>query len=100
MNYTPFGQEWEEEISKLPKDELVKMIRELQTGTTDKKMVAVETFKEAEHCVTGIINDFSEGIITKGETMRLLGEYTGRIMSIFWDNAKKKFNENPELLKS
>ena len=40
-----------------------------------------------------IINDYEGGIIDKRETMRLFGEYTGRIMEIFWKNAKLKAKE-------
>ena len=97
-NYTPFGTEWEAEMNKLPKAELIKMIRKLQTGTEDKKICAIDTAKEAQHIVEGIINDFEAGISTKSETMRLLGEYTGRLMDLFWRNAKQKIKANPELL--
>lgn len=87
-NYTPFGDEWEAEMNKLPKEELIKMIRKLQTGTEDKQLMFINTSKQASIQVEGIINDFENGIINKRETMRLLGEYTGRIMEIFWNNAK------------
>lgn len=98
-NYTPFGEVWEKEMNKLPKIELIKMIRNLQTGTTDKKMCAIETSREANNAITGIINDFEAGLSTKSETMYALGEYTARLMELFWRNAKAKFNENPDLLK-
>lgn len=92
-NYTPYGKEWEAEMNKLPKAELIKMIRKLQTGTEDKKIMLIETSEQASRQVEGIINDFESGISDKRETMRLLGEYTGRIMEIFWKNAKLKAKE-------
>lgn len=87
--YTPYGEEWESEMNKLPKSELIKMIRKIQTGTEDKKIMLIETASQACMQVEGIINDYEGGVIDKSETMRLLGEYTGRIMEIFWNNAKK-----------
>lgn len=97
-NYTPFGKEWETEMNKLPKAELIKMIRKLQTGTEDKKIMLIETAEQAIQQVEGIINDYEGGIIDKPETIRLLGEYTGRIMEIFWKNAKLKAIEELALI--
>lgn len=97
-NYTPFGTQWEMQMNNLPKSELIKMIRKLQTGTEDKKICAIDTAKEAQHIVEGIINDFESGISTKSETMKSLGEYTARLMDLFWRNAKEKIKANPELL--
>ncbi len=96
--YNQFGKEWEAELIKLPKNELIKIIRKIQTGTTDQKICTIDTEKEAQHIVEGIINDFESGVSTKSETMGLLGEYTGRIMHIFWVNAKQKIKANPKLL--
>ena len=93
-NYTPFGKEWEAEMNKLSKSELIKMIRKLQTGTEDKKLMLIETAEQASRQVEGIINDYEGGIIDKRETMRILGEYTGRIMEIFWKNAALKPKQN------
>lgn len=98
-DFTPYGIEWEDEMNKLSKAELIKIIRKTQTGTEDRKLVEIQTASEAQNQVEGIVNDFESGIIDKSETVRLLGEYTGRIMGIFWKNAKKKFIERPELLK-
>lgn len=95
-NYTPYGKEWEAEMNKLPKSELIKMILKLQTGTQDKKLMLIETAKQANRQVEGIINDYECGIIDKLETIRLFGEYTGRIMEIFWKNAKLKAKEEIE----
>lgn len=96
--YDPYGKEWESEMTKLPKSEIIDMLRETQTGTKDKKICGIETAQEAQHIVDGIINDFEAGIITKTETMAALGEYTARLMELFWQNAKLKFKSNPELL--
>ncbi len=89
----PFEDEWEKEMNKWTKDDLIKMIRKLQTGTEDKKLCQIESSKDANIAVEGIINDFEAGISTKEETMRLMGEYTGRLMEVFWKNALKKFTE-------
>ena len=96
--YTFFGEEWEKEISKLPKSELIGIIRKLQTGTSDLRTCQIETAKDAQIQVEGIINDLVGGIIEKDEALGLLGEYTGRIMHVFGENAKKLFKEQPELL--
>jgi hypothetical protein len=85
-----FELQWEQEMNKLPKAELIKMIRKIQTGTEDKKLCQIETLQQANNQVEGIVNDFEAGIIDKQETMRLMGEYTGRLMELFWKNAKKK----------
>lgn len=97
--YTPFGEEWEKEAMKLPKEELVAMIRKLQTGTDDKKICGIETIEQAQHIIEGIVNDFESGISDKKETLRSLGKYTGRLMELFWNNALAKIKANPELLK-
>lgn len=60
----------------------------------------IESFQDAQYYVEGIINDFESGISTKGETMQYLGEYTARLMVLFWENAKKKIKEDPTLLDS
>ena len=90
-DYIPYGVEWEKEMTRLPKAEIIKMLREAHAGTTDSKVVGIMTLYDANHQVEGIINDYEGGIIDKPETMRLMGEYTGRLMSLFWENAKKKF---------
>lgn len=56
------------------------------------------TIGDAERFVEGCINDLDDGISTKSETIAHLGEYTARLMELFWENAKKKIRENPELL--
>lgn len=58
----------------------------------------IETLSDAERYVEGVLNDFESGISDKKETMRLMGEYTGRLMELFWENSKKKIRANPELL--
>ena len=89
---------WELEMSKLPKTELIKMIRKIQTGTEDRKLCAIETSKEAHNAVEGIINDYEGGIIDKQEVMVLLGEYTSRLMGLFWENAKKVIKNDISIL--
>lgn len=98
METTPYGKEWEAEISKLPKEELIKMIRKIQTGSEDKKICAIETINDAQNIVEGILNDYESGICTKQETLKAFGEYTARLMELFWKNAKAKFKENPQLI--
>ena len=49
----------------------------------------IMTLEDANRYVEGCINDFESGISTKGETMSLLGEYTGRLMELFWENSIK-----------
>lgn len=92
--FTPYGKQWEQEVIKLPKETLVEMIRKANTGTGDKKLCAIETLEQAENQIEGIINDFETGLIDKPECMRLLGEYTGRLMDLFWKNAKKLILED------
>jgi hypothetical protein len=58
----------------------------------------INTINDASSYIAGIINDFECGVSTKEETLKYLGEYTGRLMELFWENAKKKIRENPELL--
>lgn len=58
----------------------------------------IMTINDANRFVEGCINDFEAGLSTKAETMSHIGKYTGRIMEIFWENAKKRIRENPELL--
>lgn len=62
------------------------------------KVEDITTLQDAERFIEGCVNDLSDGLSTKGETMGRLGEYTGRLMELFWENAKKKIRENPELL--
>lgn len=97
-NYQPYGEEWQKEMMKLPKTYLIDMIRKAQTGTADLKLLKIETYKDAQVSVEGILNDLSDNLITKEDAMAMLGEYTARIMHVFYENAKKLFNEKPELL--
>lgn len=62
------------------------------------KVKDIKTLQDANRYVEGCINDFEHGISTKEETMAFLGEYTGRLMELFWENAKEKIRKNPELL--
>lgn len=58
----------------------------------------IVTIQDAERFVEGCLNDFSECLSTKEETMTLMGQYTQRLMNLFLENAKKKLRENPELM--
>ena len=96
--YEQFGIEWENEMKKLPKEELIKMIRKIQTGTENKNFVFVQTSRQASAIAEGIINDFESGVSTKKETMAMMGEYTGRLMQIFWEVALEKIKNDPTIL--
>lgn len=98
-DYTPFGEEWENEMEKLPKIELINMIRKLEVGATDKKLMQIQTAKDAQRWMDGAINDFESGIATKEETMGKLGDYTARLMQLFFINAKVLFKSHKHLLK-
>lgn len=58
----------------------------------------IVTIHDAERFVEGCLNDFSDGLSTKEETMTLMGLYTQRLMNLFWENAKNKLRNNPELM--
>ena len=53
---------------------------------------------ECKRYCAGVINDLDAGIITKEEAHNMMGEYTYRLMDIFWTEALKKIKENPNLL--
>lgn len=88
--YEPYGDEWEVEMMKLNKQQLIAMIREANTGTADKKLFCVRTWQQAQSAVEGIVNDFDAGLIDKDRVIKLMGEYTNRIMYQFWDEAVKR----------
>lgn len=58
----------------------------------------INTAEDAERFCEGCLNDMEMGIATKAETMKQLAKYTGRLNELFWENAKKKIRDNPELL--
>jgi len=62
------------------------------------KLEHIKTMGDAQHFVQETINDFDAGDITKEETMEKLGQYTKKIMSLFWISAKQKIKKNPRLL--
>lgn len=97
-NYIPYNEEWEKEMMKLPKKFIIDLLKEAKTGAKHLSIIKVETLKEANMSVEGIINDLVNGNSTKEETMALMGEYTAHIMHVFFDNAKKIIKENPEIL--
>ena len=69
-DYTPYGEGWELEMTKLPKSELIKMIRKIQTGTQDKRIMLIETATQASIQVEWIISDFESGINDKDKTSK------------------------------
>lgn len=54
------------------------------------KVANIRTFEQALNFVEGCINDFEAGISTKEETLNLMGEYTARLMELFWEQSKKR----------
>lgn len=42
----------------------------------------IYTLQDAERYIEGCLNDFAEGISTKGETMKYMLDYTLRIVEI------------------
>jgi hypothetical protein len=56
------------------------------------------SLSECQNHVEGIINDFEDGICGKEETISAMGEYTMRLMEIFWKSAKVKIKANTDIL--
>lgn len=63
------------------------------------KVENIETLEEAQRYVEGCVNDYEAGLSTKEELLGYLGKYTGRLMELFWHNAKKRIKADPNLLK-
>lgn len=97
-DYIPYGKEWEASMNKLPKKEIIAMLRKHHTGTTDNKACGISSIDEAQNFVEGCINDFVNGLSESSEFRAQMGEYTARLMHMFWENAKKRIKENPLLL--
>ena len=97
--FIPCGPEWEAEVMKMTKKDIVGLLRKQLTGTVDSKLCGIHSREDAQHHVEGILNDFEGGIISKDEALRLMGAYTGRLEHIFWKRAKEIIRENPEYLK-
>lgn len=96
-NYVPYGEEWKKEILKNRKEVIVDLY---QKGMQHKNIIPSGSLEEAQRHAEGIINDFEGGILSKAETMEAIGEYTGRLMDIFWIGAKKQIKADPSLLDS
>lgn len=94
-NYQPYGEEWKKEIVKLPKTKIVEMYSKAMQHTN---IIESGSNSECRHHVEGIINDFESGICDKDETMAAMGDYTLRLMDIFWKSAKAKIKTNPDIL--
>ena len=97
-DYTPYGEEWENEMKSHSKSDLIEMIRKIQTGTKDKNLVSMETVTDAEKFCDGFVNDIVDGVIDRDEAFEMMIEYTSRLMQVFWTNAVKHIREKPELL--
>lgn len=90
----PLGQDWEKEMRKFTKDELIGMLR------AELKVKTISTIVDAQNFVEGTLNDFESGLSTKAETLSAFGKFTGRLMEVFWIEAKKRIKANPKLLES
>lgn len=100
-NHIQFGEEWEEEAMKMTKKELVSMIRKIKTGSSSAALLNIipnGTLKEFGDFATGILNNLANGNCSVSEASDELGEWTGRMMEMFWQNAKMEIKKNPELL--
>lgn len=85
--YTPYGDEWKNEILKMKKEDIVNLF---QKNMKHKTIIPSATLEETQiHC-EGIINNFESGRNTKEETLSELGEFSARLMDIFWNTTKKK----------
>lgn len=62
------------------------------------KAEKIQTLEDSQNFVEGVLNDFESGITDKEESLSLLGEYTARLMELFWVQAKTQIKENPALL--
>jgi len=60
------------------------------------KLKDIHTLNDANRYVEGVINDFETGISTQEETMTHLGNYTGRIMEIFYEGKESNLREQPK----
>ncbi len=54
------------------------------------KLENINTIEDAQNYLEGCVNDFDAGISTKEELLGHLGQYTGRIMEVFWNTTKCK----------
>lgn len=94
QEYIPFGKEWESEMKKMRKEDLIAMLR------VELKVKSIATIGDAENFIEGTLNDFETGVSNKKETLRAWGNYTGRLMELFWKNAKNKIKNDPTILDS
>lgn len=81
-NYEPYGKEWEQELMKLTKKEIINVFR------TINNKPKVNTIKGCELACQGIINDFESGLMTKEQTMLALKYYTFSIHNFFAEKVK------------
>ena len=93
--YVPYGEEWKKELMKMRKEDIVNLY---QKSMTHKTIVPDHSLESCENFVRGSMEDFIGGISNKYEFMKSMGDYTMKLMDIFWTSAKEKIKENPELL--
>ena len=96
--YVPYGKEWEKEVMKLNKKEIIGLFRAMKEGTKCPAAVKIDTIVEARDYLEGCVNDFLTYISDQDEFLEQMGEYTARLMPIFWINAIEKIKEDPSLL--
>jgi hypothetical protein len=96
-NYKPFGEEWKKELMKMRKEDIVDLF---QKSMEHKTIVPDHSLESCENYVRGTMEDFIAGISDKYEFMKNMGDYTMKLMDIFWKEAKNKIRSNPELLNS
>lgn len=96
-NYQPFGEEWKKELMKMKKEDVVDLF---QKSMEHKTIIPDHSLESCENFVRGSMEDFIGGISDKYEFMKNMGNYTIKLMDIFWQEAKNKIRSNPELLNS
>ena len=96
-DYIQYGAAWTNEMMKMNKRELIGVIRELKTGAKEL-CIPSGTREEAMNYCEGLVNDYENGLINRSEFMGGLGQYTGRLMHVFWENAKETIKADPSLL--
>jgi hypothetical protein len=93
---------WEFYISRRLVTEWLKEYAEqqliLERGNKSANIIESGSLTDCQNHVEGIINDFEAGICGKEETISAMGEYTMRLMEIFWKSAKAKIKTNPDIL--
>lgn len=97
QKYIPFGEEWKAELMKMKKEDIVNLF---QKSMQHKNIVPDHSLESCENYVRGCMEDFIGGVSDKYKFMKQMGEYTMKLMDIFWTSAKEKIKENPDLVNS